>query len=795
MWKFLKNAAAVFSRTGQATPEVKPDANNVVVCGSEFTEDDEEVPRYPPFMKGIPLKSPEAILSHHRDLISRIKDMAALSDEEFDTLYMEALRRFAAFVHLLPASQAHHHRGAGGMLRHGIEVALWAMQGAENVLVGGERIPKSRRELQPRWRFAVFISGLCHDIGKVVTDLNVIDRESDLAWNSTGVAPLYDWGRANSVHHYVITWNDGRNKQHESANSIVLAQIYTFTMSGWVSEIKSDLPVWIAQSVSYAPAQGNPIYDLVITADRVSVERDAKELGLNFRDAGYDLGVPVEKMLCDVMRTLFREELWRVNSVGARVWVIGDNVYIIWPAGGEDLVGRIGRDKIPGLPRSPESLAEFMLERKLIAKNESDSGSKYFRILPDLLREKLPNVRFPAIQLSSSRFIFDVQPESVEGIVVGINDSESAPMATAGATTDAPADAPVEGVQGEAAEKVSATPNRDKRRPQKTAPKVPEETSIALAVEEAMPELQPPPHPPSPPVLTDAGNQGSASTVKSKTVKPPKLQHIEPKTESELEKHPLLHQVLVAFKKDLDGGKKQWGVDALLLDDGDLCVRWPEGFQGYGIEPKLFLSDMAAAGWLYVDMATPFIRCFDTVMQPGSPTVKAARIVASVVKGLRIRIKSVGESVCAQESAAEGPHEDMNNKHDESISDTVALDVKNASVGTLADSSLSVKAEVLADTIVASSAASPVSERISRTPKNSARNTLEIDVLGIIKEAVAAKVEHTANDGCYVIDVNLLRRWLRVEKKLPRIAYSMFWLEMKPFSVTIDGVLFVKVPF
>ncbi|KAA3419555.1 TraI domain-containing protein, partial [Streptococcus pneumoniae] len=33
----------------------------------------------------------------------------------------------ARFAHLLPASQSHHHRGAGGLLRHSLEVGLWAL--------------------------------------------------------------------------------------------------------------------------------------------------------------------------------------------------------------------------------------------------------------------------------------------------------------------------------------------------------------------------------------------------------------------------------------------------------------------------------------------------------------------------------------------------------------------------------------------------------------------------------------------------------------------------------------------
>ena len=790
MLKYVRKFATVF-RTSDKRKDIGVDTIQLPSRSSvALVEDEEEVPRYPPFMKGIPLKSPEAILSHYNEFIVRIKDLAALTDVEFETLYMEALRRFAAFVHLLPASQAHHHRGAGGMLRHGIEVALWSMQGAESVLVGGDRIPRNRRELQPRWRFAVFIAGLCHDIGKAVTDLNVVDRESDSAWNPTGEATLYEWGRTHCVHHYVITWNEGRHKLHESANSIVLAQIYTFAMSGWVSEIKSDLPVWVAQSVSYSPAQGNPIYDLVIKADRVSVDRDAKALGLNFSDAGYDLGVPVEKMLSEVMRSLVREEVWSVNAPGARVWVIDDDVYVIWPAGGEDLVARISRDKIPGLPRSPEALSEFMVERNLIVRNEDDGGGKYFRMMPEVLREKMPNVQFPAIRLASSRMIFDVTPESVPGVVGGGNDST--PPSSVGTPSNDPVAAITEHVErNSSAEEVTGVPDIPQETPQRAAKRTPTHELVQAPVEAHKPTETPP--------RSRAEIVGAppkkANIGEAKSVKP--LLPVVAKTESELEKHPVLHQVLAALKKDLDGGKKQWGVAAMIHDSGDLCIRWPEGFQGYGVEPKAFVADLAEAGWLYVDLATPFIRCFDTVMQPGTAPVKAARVIAPVVKGLRIRVKALHEKMDTPNEPVEvPPTENVDHQEGEALDRSEEKNDAKAEneVSSLCPEGLiSDKAEVLADTIQVSSEVPPVREvapvmAVSAQPKGA------IDAFGIVREAVAANVGHSVDDEHFVVEVISLRQWLREERKLPRIETSVFWADMKPFYVSIDDVNYVKVP-
>ncbi|MCU0970380.1 MAG: TraI domain-containing protein, partial [Gammaproteobacteria bacterium] len=82
--------------------------------------DDPELPRYPPFLKGLPAAPPERLLATQTELVARLQDGLAFTDARFTTLVRPVIARYAAFVHLLPASEAHHHRGAGGLLRHGL---------------------------------------------------------------------------------------------------------------------------------------------------------------------------------------------------------------------------------------------------------------------------------------------------------------------------------------------------------------------------------------------------------------------------------------------------------------------------------------------------------------------------------------------------------------------------------------------------------------------------------------------------------------------------------------------------
>ena len=96
---------------------------------------DDDIPRYPPFMKGLPAVPPARLLETQQELIERIAGASVLPPEDFRRLFLPIIERFAAFVHLLPASQSHHHRGAGGLFRHSLEVAYWALQAADKVLL------------------------------------------------------------------------------------------------------------------------------------------------------------------------------------------------------------------------------------------------------------------------------------------------------------------------------------------------------------------------------------------------------------------------------------------------------------------------------------------------------------------------------------------------------------------------------------------------------------------------------------------------------------------------------------
>lgn len=506
---------------------------------------DDEIPRYPPFMKGLPAVPPDRLLTTQSELLERVADTAIATPQIFARFYVPAIERFASFAHLLPASQSHHHRGAGGLLRHSIEVGLWALQSADKVLLDAAKTPSQRREMEPRWQLAVFLAALCHDAGKPVTDLIVTDRDRTAIWKPIK-EDLYAWATRSGIDAYFLDWREGRSRQHTALANLIADRIIGTDALEWIEEGGTELIVWLLESLNGNPGPTNLVYDLVVKADQSSVERDLKTLGVAM--AGYDLGVPVERHLTDVMRRFVKEGTWLVNQPGARLWNIGGDIYLVWPSAGEEIARQVRDDGIPGIPRTPDGILDMLVERQIAFVREGTTpGDRLWKIAPAVLAEKIPDIRLPAIRLMDEAMVSSVPIPPIEGRVV---DDEGSPQAE------------------------ESSPAADRQRKPCVA-------SDGGAVREQVPPVEPQPElgvPRKTPATVFDGAVGEA---------------------------------LKALVQDLESGDKRWGEDAELDAGQQLLLRWPEAFSGYGLTAKGILDELTRREWLWIDPMAPLKKVLD----------------------------------------------------------------------------------------------------------------------------------------------------------------------------------------
>lgn len=234
-------------------------------------------PRYPPIDLGIPECPPEILLERNKDIVDALRKN--ISDQKlFDEHYFPAMLRLANMVQQLPASERHHHRKMGGMLRHSLEVGLWAVQLAEEKIAHDGVIPQQGSVIDPRWKLAVFFAGIGHDLGKIVTDIFVTDRSKELKWCPYS-SSLYDWATHNGIENYFIHWQERRGKRHITISSTLINTVMKNDSLNWISDGENDNLIWIHESLNNNLSETNDIHQFIVAADQFSVRQYLKSIG------------------------------------------------------------------------------------------------------------------------------------------------------------------------------------------------------------------------------------------------------------------------------------------------------------------------------------------------------------------------------------------------------------------------------------------------------------------------------------------------------------------------------------
>ncbi len=146
----------------------------------------------------------EELLRANADLVRRIKLAYGADEAIYERDVVTLIRRFAAYVHLLPATPDNYFRGHGGLLRMGLETGFYALQATDSHIFSGRTTITKRRNLEPRWRHATFLAGLCCELHRTLSHLVVAD-ESGQEWRPY-LESLHAWLAAKHRSRYFLRW-------------------------------------------------------------------------------------------------------------------------------------------------------------------------------------------------------------------------------------------------------------------------------------------------------------------------------------------------------------------------------------------------------------------------------------------------------------------------------------------------------------------------------------------------------------------------------------------------------------
>ena len=314
---------------------------------------------YPPVDPGVQVSPVEDILAAHQDLISRIKLCYGADREAFETDLLVPIRNYVAFVNLLPATSDNFFCEVGGLFRLGLEVAFYALQGTDGHIVSGRATISTRRQLEPRWRHATFIAGLCSELHRTLSQIVVTDERGD-EWPAY-LGPLTAWLDKRRATRFFVRW---------LANTQELRALGLFALPHIVSQatmqhLATANTIAVPQMLSCLSGtalyrEQNILADLVKRAAALVIDRGL--ITSANRDGRPILGAHLERYLIDAMRRLVvSHPAWAPNHERSRVWYGREGLFIVWPNAVNEIRKLLEDDELPGIPKAPDTILEILL--------------------------------------------------------------------------------------------------------------------------------------------------------------------------------------------------------------------------------------------------------------------------------------------------------------------------------------------------------------------------------------------------------------------------------------------------
>ncbi|PCJ88251.1 MAG: relaxase [Thiotrichaceae bacterium] len=376
-------------------------------------------------------KTGEDILNvdHRKKHVTKIKRLFSVTDSIWLEHYYFAIKSFAEIVQEVPASEIHHHSNVGGLIDHTLETLHAGIRISHGYVLPPNTEPEEITSAADRWRFAALIAILAHDIGKIVTDIEVVYSVNDGGFQHWH--PWYSNIPVGSEYIYRYKKREGNTKSakslHEKAAMSLLPRLLTKEAADWIFE-DSELLSQLFSTVSHSTFGGQVISEIVRTADCSSVARDlGADTGVK---TDHSSAVPLHEKLIVSLRKLINDGDLKRNRPGAAVWVTDNETWVVSKAGMEAVRAQLINEGHKGIPKNVVRLFEVLREHELLIPNiEGDSvWSAEINDFAKNWKQKLTFLRFnnALIWPTSNPSVFDgeITPVDRKGNPLNIDESK-----------------------------------------------------------------------------------------------------------------------------------------------------------------------------------------------------------------------------------------------------------------------------------------------------------------------------------------------------------------------------------
>ncbi|MDO8770602.1 MAG: MobH family relaxase [Burkholderiaceae bacterium] len=357
---------------------------------------------------GFAVLSIDELLASNADIVARIKLCYGVDRESFETDVLALIHRYAAYVHLLPATADNYFSAPGGLLRLGLEAGFFSLQGTDAHIFSGRSSITTRRLLEPRWRHATFIAGLCCEMHRVLSHLIVTDSNGDV-WSGY-LQPLADWLATRDATRYVISWRP-HAIETRGLGIFALPHVVPADVLRYLSEDNTLIVPHLMASIGGMPLyrDHNVLDDLVRRSLALVIDRNLT--AHTDRYGSTQFGSHLERYLVDALRRLAgSNSAWVCNHDKSRVWFGQDGLFLLWPNAAEDVRKLLEADQLPGIPKATETMLELLLAAEVF--EAQDAAHSTWTIYPPSAKTVLE-----AVKLTSAAILFagiDPSPEALD---------------------------------------------------------------------------------------------------------------------------------------------------------------------------------------------------------------------------------------------------------------------------------------------------------------------------------------------------------------------------------------------
>lgn len=382
LFRWFQRSSATSTSTGPV-PKAPPAAASTQVTVAVVAPGDlvkPGQPIYPPVDNGILVRPGSDLVASQHELIARLRRHASLPAAEFETRYLDPIRRLADFVGLLPASDGRHHSGAGGLFAYALHMGFLAARSADGLLFAPSETPELRRQVEAAWRHGTFLTALSCDLYKALLDMQVVTPKG-ATW-SPYLGGMTNWARGEGAERIYVRWikprAGGVAVPGRGTSAWALNAIAGNDLLGALHAVRPEI---VATMTAIVTGTMGPLTDHPMARALNSARKSALELDEALHPQLYGKlthGAHLEPLLVDCMRILISSGRWSCNK-GKSVLQYGtDGLFLVWPAGAKHISDELDSRKVEGVPNNAASLADILLAGGIVVK--APDGSPYHNI-------------------------------------------------------------------------------------------------------------------------------------------------------------------------------------------------------------------------------------------------------------------------------------------------------------------------------------------------------------------------------------------------------------------------------